>query len=315
VSGVQITSLVKTFGPSRAAIQDVTLTIEEGSIFALVGGNGAGKTTLLKILATLVRPTSGHAIVHGYDTIRQGAEVRRLVGYVPDSFGLYGDLKVWEYLEFFADCFGLKQASATITELLTLVDLYDERRAYIASLSRGMRQRLLLARALIHDPEVLLLDEPASGLDPQGRQDILEVLRELSKLGKTIVVSTHLLGDVSRMCSDVAVLESGRLLLTGPTADLVEEIQAPRRIRIEVVTDPDLARLALGAVSAVRDVHVDDQTVLFTFDGSRYELPSLLERLIAQEVKVVSFGEEQGRLEALLGHLLYRGRQEEAITA
>jgi len=305
VTAIAIQSLTKSFGGGVPALQGLDLEIDEGCIFALVGGNGAGKTTLLRVLATLLEPTAGHVHVCGYDTVRHGNEVRRIVGYVPDSFGLYGDLKVSEYLEFFADCFGLKYASGTISELLSLVDMDHHRRAYISTLSRGMRQRLLMARALIHDPQVLLLDEPASGLDPQGRDDMLEVLRELRSLGKTIVISTHLLADINRVCTDVAVLAGGKVLLSGPTDTLMQEIQSPRRVRMEVVNDPEVARMALAALPGVRDIVAEEQSLSFTFDGSRYDLPHVLERLVTQQIRVVSFAEEQGRLEALLGHVLH----------
>ncbi len=305
MTAIAIQSLTKSFGGGVPALQGLDLEIDEGCIFALVGGNGAGKTTLLRVLATLLEPTAGHVHVCGYDTVRHGNEVRRIVGYVPDSFGLYGDLKVSEYLEFFADCFGLKYASGTISELLSLVDMDHHRRAYISTLSRGMRQRLLMARALIHDPQVLLLDEPASGLDPQGRDDMLEVLRELRSLGKTIVISTHLLADINRVCTDVAVLAGGKVLLSGPTDTLMQEIQSPRRVRMEVVNDPEVARMALAALPGVRDIVAEEQSLSFTFDGSRYDLPHVLERLVTQQIRVVSFAEEQGRLEALLGHVLH----------
>lgn len=303
MSAVELRSVTKAFGATTALV-DLSLTIEEERIVALVGGNGAGKTTLLRLLATLLRPTSGHAFVCGFDTSRSGGEVRRLVGYVPDSFGLYGDLKVREYLEFFAECFGMRQAMGTISELLHLVDLYGQRDDYIATLSRGMRQRLLLARALIHDPRLLLLDEPGSGLDPRGRDDLLEILRELRALGKTIVIATHLLGDVTRLCTDVAVLADGRVAMAGPTADLIHEIPGPRRMRVQVVNDPELARQALELLPSVREVSVDGQSLGFLFDGSRYDLPEVLERLVHDRVKVMTFAEEEDGLATLLAHVL-----------
>lgn len=304
MTAISVRGLSKSFGGGPAALENVTLEIERGSICAIVGSNGAGKTTLLRVLATLLRPSAGHAYVCGYDTVSHGGEVRRLVGYVPDSFGLYGDLKVWEYLEFFADCYGLRHPGTTITELVTLVDLHDQRRSYISTLSRGMRQRLLLARALLHDPEVLLLDEPTSGLDPQGRDDVIEVLRELQRLDKTMVVSTHFLADVQRMCTDVAVMAGGRLVLHEAVDQVALDVRAARRVRLEVVNDPERARVVLGRFGAIRDVVSDDQVISFTFDGTRYEMPDILEELVAQQIKVVTFAEERGELETALGRAI-----------
>lgn len=310
MTAISVQGLSKSFGTGPDALDDVSLEIERGSICGVVGSNGAGKTTLLRILATLLRPSAGHAYVCGYDSVNHGGEVRRLVGYVPDSFGLYGDLKVWEYLEFFADCYGLRHPGTTIQELVTLVDLHDQRRSYISTLSRGMRQRLLLARALLHDPEVLLLDEPTSGLDPQGREDIIEILRELQRLDKTMVVSTHFLADVQRMCTDVAVLSDGKLVLHEPVDQVALDVKAARRVRVEVVNDPERARLVLGGIAAIRDVATEGQVLSFTFDGTRYELPEILEELVARQIKVVTFVEERGELEAALGRVLAGSRVE-----
>jgi ABC-2 type transport system ATP-binding protein len=233
---IETTGLLKRYD-GTLAVGGVDLAIEEGEIFGLVGPNGAGKTTMLRMLATLLLPTSGDATIAGESIRRNPQAVRRVLGYMPDAFGVYDDMKVWEYLDFFGRCYGLgpAQRKRMIGDLLELVDLAPKRDAYVLSLSRGMQQRLCLAHALVHDPKVLLLDEPASGLDPRARVELRELLRELRSLGKTIVISSHILPELEEVCTSVAIVDRGRVLASGTIADIGQKLRIGEVLRVRVL--------------------------------------------------------------------------------
>lgn len=299
---------VELLGVSRSAggtqiLDNVTLTIPEGSAYGILGPNGSGKTTLLKVLATLVRPSSGKVRVFGHDPINEPAAVRRLVGYVPDTFGSYPGLKTREYLEFFAGAHKLKNMNGTIDDLLTLVELQAVERQYLSALSRGMKQRLAIARALLHDPHLLLLDEPTFGLDMHGRSDILAVLKELRSLGKTLVISSHLLEDAAQLVTDVAALVNGSVVAEATAEELRQVVEGPRRMRVEVANDPRLALAALSGLGDVRSADAQGQDISFLFAGSRYALPDVVNTLVQHDVKVVRFAEDSTDLELLLASL------------
>ena len=235
---VEARGLVKRYN-GTIAVGGVDLSIPEGEIFGLVGPNGAGKTTMLRMLATLLEPTSGDAEIAGVSVTRNPQAVRRVLGYMPDAFGVYDDMKVWEYLDFFGRCYGLgpAQRKRMIGDLLELVDLAHKRDAYVLSLSRGMQQRLCLAHALVHDPKVLLLDEPASGLDPRARVELRELLRELRAIGKTIVISSHILPELEELCTSVAIIDHGRVLAAGTIAEIGQRLLVGEVLRIHVLGD------------------------------------------------------------------------------
>ncbi|MGI8914960.1 MAG: ABC transporter ATP-binding protein [Chloroflexota bacterium] len=290
-------------GNGVAILHDVTLTIPEGSAYGLVGANGSGKTTLLRVMASLIRPSAGKVRIFGHDAVTEPTAVRRLVGYVPDTFGSYPGLKVREYLEFFAGAHKLKHAGATIDDLLALMELQAVEQQYLSTLSRGRKQRLAIARALLHDPLLLLLDEPTFGLDVHGRRDILAILQELRHLGKTIVISSHLLEDTAQLVTDVAALSGGSIVAEATAEELRQIVEGPRRMRVEVANDPRLAVAALGSISSVRGTDIQGQEITFQFSGSRYALPDVVVALVQHDVKVIRFAEESNDLEVLLASL------------
>lgn len=229
------------------ALDKLSLTIDQGDIYGFIGPNGAGKTTTIRILATLLRPTSGQAFVCGYSVNGQAKHIRRKIGYVPDEFGVYEDMTVNEYLEFFAALYEItgKDRKRVIRDVLELTDLSYKQTAEVDSLSRGMRQRLALARVLIHDPDVLLLDEPASGLDPRARIEIRELLKELRNMGKTILISSHILSELRELCNKVGIIERGKLLFSGSVDEILAKVRSNDVALVQVREAPEQAAAAL----------------------------------------------------------------------
>jgi ABC-2 type transport system ATP-binding protein len=282
------------------ALDGLDLDVPEGAIYGFIGQNGAGKTTTIRILATLMLPDAGRAEVAGADVVAQPGDVRRLVGYVPDFFGVYDDLKVSEYLEFYATLHGVRgpQASALRKSLLELVELSDRRDDYVEHLSRGMQQRLCLARALIHDPQVLLLDEPASGLDPIGRVELREILKELGRMGKTILISSHILSELADLCTHVGMVARGRCVLEGSVADaLWAAEQAAYQLR--PLRDIERAAAVLRATPGVGTVDVGADGVLrFRVRNGSEDAAAALAAVVSAGVPVGRFAELEGSLEA-----------------
>src|SRR5690348_10950178 len=238
------------------AVKDLNLAVEEGAIYGFVGPNGAGKTTTMHILTTLLAPSHGEAWVGGYSVTRQPRDVRRVIGYMPDFFGVYDDMKVWEYLDFFAACYDIPEADrpALIRDLLELVDLQHRADDMVDTLSRGMKQRLCLARTLAHDPQVLILDEPASGLDPRARVEIRELLVELSQMGKTIFFSSHILADVAEICTHIGIIEAGQMVMQGRMEDLQRQLMPHREVVITLLDKGDDAKQTLSTAPGVVQV-------------------------------------------------------------
>jgi ABC-2 type transport system ATP-binding protein len=296
--------LVKRYDRSLA-VAGVDLEIESGEIFGLVGPNGAGKSTIMRILATLLDPTAGDAEVGGASVRRNPTEVRRVIGFMPDVFGVYDDMKVWEYLDFFARCYGIPadKRRRLIGDLLELVDLAEKRGAYVQSLSRGMQQRLCLAHALVHDPQVLILDEPASGLDPRARVELRELLRELRTMGKTILISSHILPELEELCTSVAIIDHGRLLVQGRVKEIEQRLRAGAVLRIHLLADGDavaavMARLRLDPEVASAEP-LGDGHVEVGFRGDDHGAARLLRDLVAADVPIASFSRAASDLEEL----------------
>jgi len=218
------------------AVNNLSFSINQGDIFGFIGPNGAGKTTTIKILATLLKPTQGYALVCGYNVLTQADDVKRVMGYMPDNFGVYDDMKVWEYLDFFGAAYKIDKARRTkiIDDVLELTDLTHKKNDYVEALSRGMKQRLCLAKTLVHDPQVLLLDEPASGLDPRARIELRELLKELRKMGKTILISSHILTELADFCNTVGIMEQGNLQYAGDIRTITEQLRGARVIEVRV---------------------------------------------------------------------------------
>jgi ABC-2 type transport system ATP-binding protein len=307
---VETRGLIKRYG-RLTAVKNLDLVVEEGAVFGFVGPNGAGKTTTMRILATLLRPTSGEARVAGFSVHKQRRDVRRAIGYMPDFFGVYGDMRVWEYLDFFSACYEVPPDTRRrlVDDLLALVDLSHRRDDYVDALSRGMKQRLCLARALAHDPKVLILDEPASGLDPRARVEIRELLRELQAMGKTIFVSSHILSEIEEVCTHIGIIEAGQLVATGTMGEMRKLIQVHRILRVglagqacdELSRVVDEARAWLVGQPNVMGVEPvtgnGEGNLEVAFAGDDDALAQLLREMVSAGFPVLSFREQAGDLE------------------
>lgn len=302
---IQTEGLVKRYG-KLTAIDDLSLAVPRGAIYGFVGPNGAGKTTTMRILTTLITPTSGKASVAGYSVLDYPREVRRAIGYMPDFFGVYDDMKVWEYLDFFAACYEIpeRERPKLIGDLLALVDLSHRRDDMVEDLSRGMKQRLSLARTLAHDPEVLILDEPASGLDPRARIEIRELLVEMASMGKTIFFSSHILADVAEICTHLGILETGQMVAQGTVEEIRRQLMPAREITITLLDRIDEAKQVLELVPGVqniRDIAAEHgrRRIRIDFTGDDTGVSGLLQMLSSKGFPVVNFSEETRDLESV----------------
>ena len=302
-------NLTRRFGKLQA-VENLNLQIPSGSLFGLIGPNGAGKTTTLRMLAGLLEPTSGEIRINELAIRKYWREIQWQIGFMPDFFGVYEDLLVWEYLDFFARCYKLspQRRRQSIDELLELVDLAEKRDAYVHTLSRGMRQRLCLAHALVHDPQILLLDEPASGLDPRARVEMRELLRELRSMGKTILLSSHILTELAELCDSIAILERGHLVISGALEEIHRQVAGHRLLRLQVLSEWTLAEAILSAQPGIRQIYPSQtekplpsggeaRQIDLEFEGDTSATADLLEALVQGGVRLASFSEVASDLE------------------
>lgn len=315
---LRIENLTKKYG-TFLALDHLNLHIEKGELFGFVGPNGAGKTTTMRIVCGLLKATSGEAYVDGVNAITNPEDIKRKVGYVPDFFGVYDNLKVMEYMEFYGSMYGMdKESVDEISKgLLELVNLADKEDVFVDTLSRGMKQRLCVARALIHNPDLLVLDEPNSGLDPRARFEMKEVLKNLSSMGKTIIISSHILPELSEMCTSIGIMEHGRLIVSGRVEDVMQQSMGSRPIHIsayvENMENKEQAQEFIGTVlreqPLVSKVNFTEDEVLVNFKGDEKQVAQLLKFLISKNIMVNNFYREKEDLESLF--LQITGGQED----
>lgn len=309
-NAIETVNLTRRYGRTTA-LDKLNLKVAQGSIYGFIGPNGAGKTTTLRLLAGLLEPTSGEIHLMGKQLRANGGDSQRLIGYMPDFFGVYDDLRVWEYLDFFARCYGLSGArrQSTVDQLLDLVDLTPKRDAFVQSLSRGMQQRLCLAHTLVHDPPILLLDEPASGLDPRARVELRELLRTLRDMGKTIFLSSHILSELAEVCTEIGIIESGKMVVSGPVGEVRRQLQGGNTLRIRVLRNPEQALASLRNLAPTGDLpeiiqarqdETDAQLLYVELEHATEEQQAmLLAHLLAQGIMVSDYHMQAEDLEHL----------------
>lgn len=297
---VEIRNLTKTYGRYRA-LNNLNLHINKGDVFGFVGPNGAGKTTTMRIVCGLLQADWGEVYVDGVDALNNADMIKRKVGYVPDFFGVYDNFKVMEYMEFYGSMYDMdaKTVHATSLGLLDLVNLTDKQDAYVDGLSRGMKQRLCVARALIHNPQLLVLDEPASGLDPRARFELKEVMKNLGAMGKTVIISSHILPELGEMCNVIGVMEKGNLIANGRVDEITKTSRQANPLVIQILDNKDLAIQILKQTPLVQKISIRDDSVILAFAGDEQEMSQLLGSLIMAGVKVAGFHREEGNLETL----------------
>ncbi|QEG36589.1 ABC transporter ATP-binding protein [Bythopirellula goksoeyrii] len=295
---IEVHDLTKKYG-DLFAINKIELKLERGDVFGFIGPNGAGKTTTMRILATLLNPTWGEAYVGGYSIYTKPKEIRRIIGYMPDFFGVYDNMQVIEYLEFFAAAYRIKgpERRKICNEVLDLVDLGYKRNELVTSLSRGMTQRLGLARVLLHDPQVLLLDEPASGLDPRARIEIRGLLKELRNMGKTIMVSSHILPELADICNKIGIIERGELIVNADVADVMKQVRQQSVLKIDVSDDREAAAKLLEQHEMVEKVEVGKQGLRVTLIPGDHDYSQLARLLLDNGLSLTQLGEEEINLE------------------
>jgi ABC-2 type transport system ATP-binding protein len=298
IPAVQTFGLTRLYG-SITALDKLDLTVNKGDLFGFIGSNGAGKTTTLRILATFLAPSAGTAQILGRDLLKEADAVRHVIGYMPDFFGVYKDMEVTEYLDFFGACYKIPtaQREKTVNDVLELVGLTEKKGALIGALSRGMQQRLGLARVLIHDPQLLLLDEPASGLDPRARIEMMAILQELQRLGKTIIISSHILSELQTLCNRVAIIEKGRLIYSGPVQGVRDQVSQGQVVWVRVSSEQAQALDLLKARSEIGEVAVADGEIKVTLAGPDIEHSIVADILVRGGAKLIELREDEVGLE------------------
>ncbi len=318
-AAIETTTAIETSGLSRrfgktVALAELDLSIAQGAIYGFIGPNGAGKTTTLRLLAGLIEPSAGEIRLMGQPVGRKAGSQYQ-VGYMPDFFGVYDDLRAWEYLDFFARCYSLpaERRRTVVDQLLDLVDLAPKRNAFVQTLSRGMQQRLCLAHALVHDPPILLLDEPASGLDPRARVELRELLRTLRDMGKTILLSSHILSELAEICTEIGIIESGRMVASGPVGEVHRQLRGRHDLRLRLLRDGQraaellqaldpaaAAEKGLPAIQSVTTIAADENYLAIELEGSDDEqIAALLAYLVGAGLPLIDFHMQAENLENL----------------
>ncbi|MBL9140188.1 MAG: ABC transporter ATP-binding protein [Verrucomicrobiales bacterium] len=301
---IQTNGLTRVYG-NLIALGGLTLTVHQGDLFGFIGSNGAGKTTTLRILATFLVPSAGSAVVFGHDVVRDADAVRHIIGYMPDFFGVYKDMEVTEYLDFFGACYRIPatQREKTVADVLELVGLTEKRGTLIGALSRGMQQRLGLARVLIHDPKLLLLDEPASGLDPRARIEMMAILQELQRMGKTIIISSHILSELQTLCNRVAIIEKGKLIYSGPVQGAQQQISDSAVFWVRIRGDHQGAAKCLAAHADIVGTEYVEDRLKVTLSSHEVDPSFIPELLIQGGFRLVEFYEDEVGLEKVFMHV------------
>jgi ABC-2 type transport system ATP-binding protein len=297
---IDIRNLRKEY-KGTVALDNLTLEIPKGEVFGLIGPNGAGKTTLIRILATLLEPTYGRVWIDGIDVLADPLRVHPVIGYMSDFFALYENMLVWEYLDHFARCYRIPTKSRTrlIDEVLQLVSLDVKRNELIRGLSRGMKQRLCFAKTLLHEPKVLLLDEPASGLDPAGRLEFRELVKQLYAMGRTVLISSHILTEMAEFCTSIAIMEEGRVLTSGRVSEILARLQPAVKLEIEPLGSSKELGEWLRKVPSIEQIQTGDRMVSCRWMGAREELPLLHRQLVQAGIDLISFAVKTDNLEDL----------------
>lgn len=295
---LEIKDLHKRYGRFNA-VNGLNLSIPEGEIFGFVGPNGAGKSTTMKIVCGLLTATSGEVFVDGVDALQHNNRIKEKIGYMPDFFGVYDDLKVDEYLDFYASVYKIKEGNKKkiITDLLELVDLGHKREAYVDNLSRGMKQRLCLARSLIHNPRLLILDEPASGLDPRARVEMKNILRNLKDMGKTILISSHILSELAEMCTSIGIIDNGKIVVSGSVSEIMQQVYSNKIIRVRVNDKLEEAVNILREFPFVDKITTGENQLQAAFEGGDEEMSRVLTALVTRAIPVATFAQLDGNLE------------------
>lgn len=297
---LKIENLKKAYG-KVSALDGLNMNIGESSLYGFVGPNGAGKTSTIKIITGLLLPDSGTVTVNGVDAVREPEKLKESIGYVPDFFGVYDNLRVSEYMEFFASCYGLDglKARKRYMELLGQVGLDEKVDFYVDGLSRGMKQKLCLARALIHNPSLLIMDEPTSGLDPRTRYEFKEILKDLREQGKTVLISSHILSELSEICTDIGIIEQGKIVLEGNMEEILSRINTSNPLIISVFGNRETAMAILKSHPLVETITVREEDIVVGFAGDKQDEANLLVQLVDADVLVYGFVRERGNLESV----------------
>lgn len=301
---LQINHLYKNYGRFQA-VQDLNLHIPQGDLFGFVGPNGAGKTTTIRMVCGLMLPTAGNILINGIDALANRREIKKQIGYVPDFFGVYDNLKVKEYMDFYGSMYSMnsRDVEKIMDDLLELVNLSDKKEVYVDTLSRGMKQRLCVARSLIHNPALLILDEPNSGLDPRARVEMKELLLNLKSMGKTIVISSHILSELSEMCNSIGIMNHGRLVAAGRIEDVMGTVFGSNRLIISVGSEMEPAVLMVKEQAGVKVESVGEKEIRIAHTLSEEEIAKMIAHMIQSGVVVTGFHKQEGNLETLFMQL------------